>query len=142
MEFLPKKIQERFKDAYEIAVATPRVAGAKVSAILLHKNRIAGVGVNSMRTNPFRDYVNDKFYLYCHAEVAAIKNALRTYRTEDLAKMVMIVCRAKIFKVNDIEIVGTGLAKPCVNCQKVLAEFGIRRVYYSVDSINQEFSLL
>lgn len=70
--------------------------------------------------------------IFLHAEVAAIKNALREVEVEDLEKMELYICRVKKPKPFSKKWVW-GLAKPCIGCQRAIAEFGLKRVVYTTD---------
>lgn len=70
--------------------------------------------------------------IFLHAEVAAIKNALREIEVTDLEKMEMYICRVKKPKPFSKRWVW-GLAKPCIGCQRAIAEFGLKRVVYTTD---------
>ncbi len=70
--------------------------------------------------------------IYLHAEVAAIRNALREVSVDDLQKMEIYICRVKKPKPFSKKYVW-GLAKPCEGCQRAIAEFGLKRVVYTTN---------
>lgn len=122
---------------FEIALATPRVATAKIAAALVYKGRVYAYGVNTKKSNPFqKKYGMNEHSIYPHAEITAIKNGLRYFAVEELRHTTLLVCRVKWHE--DIKMWGMGLAKPCKGCQAAIAEFGIKKVFYSTDENTME----
>lgn len=96
----------------------------QMSAIIVRRNTILGVGCNKMKSHPFQaKYRKNIDAIFLHAEVNAIKNALRDHSIDDLVGSTMYVLR-KTSK-------GYGLAKPCDGCMRAIVEFGIGEVIYS-----------
>lgn len=116
----------------KVASANPSY-NAKVAAAIVRNNKIVAIGINSMKSHPMaaRFSKNDQA-IFLHAEVAAIKNALREVEVEDLEKMELYICRVKKPKPFSKKWVW-GLAKPCIGCQRAIAEFGLKRVVYTTD---------
>lgn len=128
-----KRMERNLQVLTEVAIATPRVAAAKISAAIIYKNRIISIGVNNIKTSPFQaKYSHNKDAIHLHAETAAIKNALRHISVEVLAKCTMVVCRVKSADATPDNFVW-GLSKPCIGCQRAIAEFNIKTVYYTND---------
>lgn len=128
------KIKKIFSLLKEVAIATPRISGAKIASAIVHKNKIISIGVNSNKSSPLQaKYATNKdLSIYLHAEIAAIKNALRYLDVEDFQKTSIFICRAK----NDIKTnkMIYGLAKPCPGCMRAIVEFDIKNVFYSLDN--------
>ena len=122
----------------EVAIATPKVSGARIAAAIVHKNKIISIGVNSKKSSPLQaKYATNKdLSIYLHAEIAAIKNALRQLDVDDFSKVSLYVCRAK----NDIATnqMVFGLAKPCVGCMRAIIEFNLKNVFYTLDNAGWE----
>jgi deoxycytidylate deaminase len=122
----------------EIAIATPKIAGAKIAAGLVYKNRLISVGVNSLKTSPFQvKYSANKDAIFLHAETAAIKNALRHLDLDQLAKASLYICRVKRIDNTSKKMI-YGMTKPCVGCQRAIADFDIKNVWYTADESNWE----
>lgn len=120
-DFKYHKILSRLQD---LAIATPKVANFRLAAAIIYKNRIVSYGVNSYKSSPFqKKYGKNEYAIFLHAEIAAINNALRHLTVQQLSKSKMIICR--------INKSGLAMSKPCAGCQRALAEFGIRTVYYT-----------
>jgi tRNA(Arg) A34 adenosine deaminase TadA len=118
------KYHKILSNLIEVATATPRVSSSKLAAAVVYKNRIISYGVNSYKTSPFqKKYGKNEHAIFLHAEIAAIKNALRHLSQEQLSRSKMIVCR--------INNVGLAMSKPCLGCQRALAEFEIQTVWYT-----------
>ncbi|MFG2639070.1 deaminase [Streptomyces sp. NPDC048362] len=86
----------------------------KVGAVIVSGSRVMGASPNIQRNSSLIDYKNATF----HAEEAAIRRAPKTMG-------------ASIFVARIGAQGKTLLAKPCVDCQSVLASFGIKVAYYT-----------
>jgi tRNA(Arg) A34 adenosine deaminase TadA len=128
------KISRVFSLLKQIAIANPKVSGAKLAAAIVYKNKIVSVGVNSMKSSPLQaKYATNKdLSIYLHAEISAIKNALRQIDVEDFKKVSLYVCRVK-YDILTNSIV-YGLAKPCSGCMRAIFEFDIKKVYYTLET--------
>jgi len=114
---------------YTIAKDLPRVGKARVAACITYKGRLVSIGVNSSKSNPLaKHYGHNEHAIYTHAELAAIKNALKTVELDKLQYCVLYIGRAKLID-NQWQ---TGLAKPCIGCQRAIAEFGIKHVEWTL----------
>jgi tRNA(Arg) A34 adenosine deaminase TadA len=128
------KISRVFSLLKQIAIANPKVSGAKLAAAIVYKNKIVSVGVNYMKSSPLQaKYATNKdLSIYLHAEISAIKNALRQIDVEDFKKVSLYVCRVK-YDILTNSIV-YGLAKPCSGCMRAIFEFDIKKVYYTLET--------
>jgi tRNA(Arg) A34 adenosine deaminase TadA len=82
-------------------------------------------GWNSKKSDPLAaKYGRHPDAIYPHAELAAIKNALRVMEPEELHSCTMYI--ARVLKNGE-----TALAKPCTGCQRALLEFGIGNVEWT-----------
>jgi tRNA(Arg) A34 adenosine deaminase TadA len=116
----------------KVAAANPS-DNAKVAAAVVRNNRIVSIGINANKSHPMAaKFGKNEQAIFLHAEIAAIKNALKEVDVDDLEKMEMYVVRVKKPKPFSKKWVW-GLAKPCVGCQRAIAEFGLRRVVYTTD---------
>jgi deoxycytidylate deaminase len=102
----------------------------RLAAGVWHKNNLVGLGVNSYKTSPFQaKYGRHEHCIHLHAEVAAIKNAVR--QQQDLSRnCTLIVVRVKKENTRS-NIFKLALAKPCDGCYRCIVEFGIDNIYYS-----------
>jgi deoxycytidylate deaminase len=115
-----------------VAAANPS-DNAKVSAAIVRNNKIISIGINSKKSHPMQArFGKNEESIYLHAEVAAIRNALREVSVDDLQKMEIYICRVKKPKPFSKKYVW-GLAKPCEGCQRAIAEFGLKRVVYTTN---------
>ena len=126
-----KKIERHVSTLTAIAEAIEEpVRCFRLAAGIVHKNMLVSVGVNSYKTDPFQaKYGSNSHAIHLHAEVAAIKNALRKLHVDDIQKTTLIVVRVKRKKHN--EPYQATMAKPCTGCQRCISEFGIKNVYYT-----------
>lgn len=108
-----------------------KVAGAKLSSCIVHKNNILSFGFNSKKSHPFQaKFGKNDECIFLHAEIDAIKNALKNNSVDDLRKSTLYVYRTK--KMNGIE--KSGLAKPCAGCMRAIVNFNIKNVVYSTEN--------
>ena len=104
----------------------------RLAAGIIHKNILVSVGTNSYKTDPFQARFGSTIHaIHLHAEVSAIKSALRRLSIDDLQKATLVVVRVK--KKDHNKVYNATMAKPCIGCQRCIAEFGIRSVYYTTD---------
>jgi len=81
-----------------------------------------------------RGYRPDQIYL--HAEIDAIKNALRLIDQDQLSKCDLYIVRVKRKSSKDRAFV-YGLAKPCPGCKRAIANFNLRNVFYTEDELDE-----
>jgi deoxycytidylate deaminase len=111
------------------------VRRARLAACLVYKNEIISFGYNQKKSHPFqKQYGKSEEAIFLHAEIAAIVGALKNHDLETIKKSSMYVLRLK--KVGKSPIMVQGLARPCIGCQRALAQFDIREVYYTTDQID------
>ena len=115
-----------------LAVDNPGVQGRfKLAAAVVYKKYVIATGVNSYKTHPM---MNGEGYregqVFLHAEMDAIRNALKLIDADQLAQCDLYVVRVKRPGIHSKDWI-YGLAKPCKGCTKAIAGFGIRNVYYS-----------
>lgn len=116
---------------YTVAMCSPRVGKARIAAALVYKNRLLSIGTNSAKSHPLaKEYGRNEHAIYLHAEVAAIRNALRVCDDDTIARSTLYVARAKLDKHGKWQ---HGLAKPCVGCARAIVEFGIQKVEWTQD---------
>jgi tRNA(Arg) A34 adenosine deaminase TadA len=121
-----KRTQKILRDLISVAAVTPKVANYRLAAAIVDKGQIVSLGQSSYKTSPFqKKYAADEHKIFLHAEIAAIKKALRFYSVDMLRGTTLIVCRVKKN--------GLGNSKPCIGCQRAIAEFGIKKVIYTTE---------
>lgn len=117
----------------KIAVAVEPVAQARIASALVYRNDIVAVGINQKKSHPFQKiYGKNSEAIYLHSEVDCIKNALKHLSVDELSRSVLYVCRVKYEDQLKRKTI-YGLARPCPGCQRAIAAFNIRRVFYSLD---------
>lgn len=117
-----------------VAIATPRCAGVKVAACVVHKNRIISFGVAHYKSNPFQlKFAKNPESIFFHAETAAIKNALGEVSVDILRRSYLYVCRVKSYSSNLPNVWVYANSKPCQGCMKAILEFQLKDVFYTVD---------
>jgi tRNA(Arg) A34 adenosine deaminase TadA len=105
-----------------------------MAAGIVYKRHLITTGVNLPKTHPLmmtEGYREDQRYR--HAEVDAIRNALRLISKEQLKQCELHVVRVKRPHTASKSWV-YGLAKPCAGCSKTINTFGIKKVFWTEDS--------
>lgn len=111
--------------AIAIARANPIEGLPKMAAVIARRSKIVSVGLNSHKTDPLQSrYSRHPLSICKHAEIDAIKNALKNKKVQSLKGATIYV--ARIRKDNEV-----ALAKPCTGCEKALAAYGITRAYWT-----------
>lgn len=113
----------------DIAEAELGVIGRfKIASGVIFKNKLVAIGVNSYKSHPLMSkFGKNPQAIFLHAEVDAIKNALRVITLRDLEKSELLVVRIKLD--------GTlGNSKPCSGCMRAIEHFNLRTVYYSTET--------
>jgi len=119
-----------------LAIETPGVDNGRVrmAAGIVYKKHLIATGVNSYKTHPIM--IEENGYrpgqIFLHAEVDAIRNALRLITQDQLTKCELHVVRVKRPRAGSNQWI-QGLAKPCPGCQRTIANFGIEKVFWTKD---------
>jgi tRNA(Arg) A34 adenosine deaminase TadA len=120
-----------------VAISSEEPMNTKMAAAVVRNNKIIAVGFNRMKSDPLQArFSKNSEAIFLHAEIHAIKNALRVLDVEDLRKCSIYICRVKKVKARSKEITW-GLAKPCCGCMRAIREFGIQNIVYSLDEIGK-----
>ena len=118
----------------EIAIANPGTRNRiKMAAGVVYRNRLIAYGINGYKTHPLmlnNGYRTDQIFL--HAEVDALRNAMKKIDLKQLSKCEMYIVRVKRPNKNSKSYI-SGMAKPCEGCQNTIASFGIKKIYYTED---------
>lgn len=110
----------------------------RLMACIARRGRIISYGSNSLKSHPLQfKYGRVPDCIFLHAEIAAIKNALRVVEVDDLKNCTMYIARAKYDGSRRRKSI-MGIAKPCEGCMRAILEFGIKRVYYSTNDSTVE----
>ena len=114
-------------------IAYPVKNNARLAACVVYKNDIVSFGINEMKSHPFQaKWGTNKEAIFLHAEVSAIKNALKQITLKEFEKSTLYVCRVRYEDWTKQRLV-FGLSKPCDGCIRCISTFNLRSVYYSLD---------
>jgi tRNA(Arg) A34 adenosine deaminase TadA len=121
------------KTLEKVAEAVPAIRSSRIASAITFKGQVISFGTNSMKTHPLQSRFSKEPQAIClHAEIDAIKNALRYISAKDLTKSTLYVLRYK-YKDNTRKNHEWGIAKPCEGCSRAIASFGIPNVFYTLD---------
>lgn len=121
-----------------LLVDRPKVAGARLGAMVVHKNKILSIGFNEYTFSFFQKRYGTRVgQVYLHAEVSAIHNALKQgISLKKLSMCTLYVARIKeTHKSSRIFIPGN--CTPCPGCRDCINNFNIRKVVISHDGHTQ-----
>ena len=125
--------QRRLNDLFNLARDHHPTDLASVVASIYISNRLVSYGFNSRKTHPLQyKYSKNSKAICIHAEIDAIRNALRVVPESLLSSATMYIARAKSPAPRKPKSL-MGLAKPCSGCARAIAAFGIRNVYFTED---------
>jgi len=129
------KSEKIINELFILARDKERVAKAKVVAAVVHKGKIVSYGFNQYRTSWMqRKFKKNDLSLFLHAEVDAIKNALKVADANTVKNSTLYVVRSR--KIAGKHVFGE--AKPCRGCESCIKWFDMKRVYYSTDENTYE----
>jgi tRNA(Arg) A34 adenosine deaminase TadA len=119
--------------------AAKEPSGWRCVASLYQRNNPIAFGACSLKSHPLQKrFAKNAHAIFLHAEIDAIRQALKKSSVESLQDMTLYVARAKYNKARNVggKIVW-GLAKPCSGCMRAIETFNIQRVVYTTDSDNE-----
>jgi deoxycytidylate deaminase len=109
------------------------VRSSRIAACVVYRNSIVAFGINEKKSHPFQaKYGKNSESIYLHAEISAIKNALRYITPLELEKSTLYIYRIKFQDSTKRKII-SGLSKPCAGCFRCISAFRIKNVYYSIE---------
>lgn len=95
----------------------------KHGAVIVYKKTIIATGFNSYS-------FNNKSNFSMHAEIVAINNVIKNYNKDILSESKLYIVRiAPESKSKNI----LKYSKPCLNCQKYINKFNIKKIFYSTN---------
>lgn len=102
------------------------VANQRVASALVLNGDIVAVGVNQNKSSPLQArYCKHPEAILTHAEIDAIHKAVqRRFDTDTISNMSLYIART-------LKSGEWGLAKPCTGCTRAIAQFNIRRVFWT-----------
>ncbi len=119
-----------------LAIENPGVRDRyKLSAGIVYRGHLIATGVNSYKSHPLMwEWGKNPNSIFLHAEIDAIKNALRLITQDQLAKCDIYIVRVK-HPYNGSKGWTEGLAKPCPGCRRAIESFGLKRVFWTEDNM-------
>jgi tRNA(Arg) A34 adenosine deaminase TadA len=116
--------EKRLHDLLTIADDLSSFDKHKHAAAIYVGNKLVSVGVNQLKSHPLqKKFGMNSESIYLHAEVDAIKNALKRISPLDMRNATLYIAKSK----NGVP----RLSKPCVGCQRAIIHFGIPNVYWT-----------
>jgi deoxycytidylate deaminase len=123
-----------FATLSRIAEQVAPIKSARIVAAVVLRKKILAFGANQLRSHPFQaQFGKNPDAVYWHAETNAIYHALQNNLLAQLRYADLYVYRAKYADTRKLNFVA-GNAKPCSGCFKCIADFGLKRVFYSTET--------
>jgi tRNA(Arg) A34 adenosine deaminase TadA len=98
----------------------------------VYRNKIISYGFNSIKTHPLqKQFGSTKQSIHLHAEIDAIKNALKKISINQLQKSDLYIARSKCISGKVVK----AIAKPCIGCQRAITNFNINNVFYTQEEL-------
>lgn len=124
------KSEKIIEELFVLARDHEKFGRARVAAAVVHRGKIISYGFNQPRTHSLQQvFQKNPEAIYLHAEIDAIKNAIRVSDYDTLKKSTVYVARSKNVDGDDVY----GNAKPCKGCEACLKFFNVKRVIYTTD---------
>lgn len=102
----------------------------KHSALISYKNEVVSIACNRFKSHPFqKKFGRADEAIFLHAEISAIKQALRRLSLKELSKSSLYVVRVSINTTDNKPYFI--YSKPCDGCMRAIAEFDITKVFYT-----------
>jgi deoxycytidylate deaminase len=118
----------------KVAEQSEPFANARVAAGLVYKNEFLAIGTNKNKSHPFqKKYSTNEDAIFLHAENCVIAQATRKYSGDIISKAALYVCRVKWTSDKRVAF-EQGLAMPCKGCQRCIAAFDIRSVFFTLET--------
>lgn len=118
----------------DIAWGSDCVAGSRHAAAIVLKNEIIAIGTNRDKTHPLQDmYKKNPHAKLLHAEIDAIRQALRVVDEIDLIRCDLYVVRVKYIGNGRRRQMIVAESKPCCGCSRAIENFNFRNVYHTTD---------
>jgi len=118
-------MKEKFATAAHAIAMSGNGVGMKskfrLGAVLVHRNSIVSIGMNSYKTHPLMAARTE--WPFLHAEQHAIIRA----GVDNCEGLDLYI--ARVLKNNDL-----ALSKPCKVCTELIKDVGIKNIYYSTNA--------
>jgi deoxycytidylate deaminase len=95
----------------------------KHGAVIVYKKTIIATGFNSYS-------FNNKTNFSMHAEIVAINNVIKNYNKDILSESKLYIVRIAPESKSKYVL---KYSKPCLNCQKYINKFNIKKIFYSTN---------
>lgn len=108
----------------------PCAGNQTLAACIVKGNKIISFGHNQRKSHPLQiKFAKNPDAIFLHAEIDAIKNALKDVNSSFLEQCTLYIARTK---KNGSE----GISKPCKGCRAAIESFGIKRVVFTTEQEN------
>lgn len=107
---------------------SPKAGKCRLVAAIVKRNKILAIQSNSYNSSFLaRRYPKNKKSLYNHAEIAVLRDFVKTFGRERLRDCEMFIIRAKQTPRGQWLM---GSSKPCEGCELAINESGLKKFYY------------
>jgi len=120
-----KRIKRMMEIAYETSFLSKEKKRFNLGTVIAKGGRVLSLGVNSFKRSPRDPKVSGRaLSTQTCAETMAVLRAVKNHRENVLQGSTAYVTRRRADG-------SSAMAKPCIFCQKLLAEAGVKGVFYT-----------
>lgn len=130
-------MQQRVFDLlWDHALDNPINSQSKHAAAIVSRDGLFIVGTNRRKTHPLQQrFAKNKHAIELHAEIDVLVRALRQLDVVDLSESSLFVARVKNHEISKKKMIKMwGNSEPCDGCYRAIEAFGLKSVYYTLDS--------
>lgn len=117
------KLHQKYYFDFAANIAKNSNMFQKHGSVIVYKKTIIATGYNSYSYNSKKNYS-------IHAEIIAINNAIKNCNKEILSESKLYIVRIAPETKSDNML---KYSKPCLNCQKYINKFNIKKIFYSTN---------
>ncbi len=101
----------------------------RMVAAVLRRGKVISIGHNSKKSHPMQSkFSKNQHAIYLHAEIDAIKNAIRSVGVDNISGVDIVIVRAKTDNIN--KVFTHGNSKPCSGCMRAIAHFDLNEIWF------------
>ena len=101
-----KKVNEGILNTLTKVAEANDDSNIRFAAAIVYRNKIVSIGLNHNKSHPFQaKYAKNEMAIFLHAEVHAIKNALREVEVDELSKCDIYITRVKRKQAGDSQFI-------------------------------------
>lgn len=127
----------------DVSQDVQKVANVQMTSAIVIKHEIISIGSAIKKSHPLQArFSKNPESIFLHSEINALRKALKIVSVTDLEKASIYICRIRQHGNGVKNTYGWGLACPCSGCMAALTEFGIKKIYHTINSVHLEWDTI